>query len=91
ETHGSSADAPDAVDPARPRSGASPVPSADAVEPPARPHDAAAPETSAIDVGVLSPEDLAADHAMATLAGSVWFLLEMTPVNADDVRATFLA
>jgi uncharacterized protein (TIGR02421 family) len=28
---------------------------------------------------------------MATLAGSVRFLLEMTPVNADDVRAKFLA
>ena len=42
-------------------------------------------------MGALSPEDLAADHAMATLAGSVRFLLEMTPVNADDVRAKFLA
>ena len=28
---------------------------------------------------------------MASLAGSVRFLLEMTPVNADDVRAAFLA
>ena len=28
---------------------------------------------------------------MASLAGTVRFLLEMTPVNADEVRATFLA
>jgi uncharacterized protein (TIGR02421 family) len=88
---GGAAGASDALDPVRPRADNSPVPSADAVEPPVRPHDAAAPETSAIDVGALSPEDLAADHAMATLAGSVRFLLEMTPVNADDVRAKFLA
>ncbi|SDS97094.1 flavohemoglobin expression-modulating QEGLA motif protein [Microterricola viridarii] len=55
------------------------------------PHAGDAPETSAINAGALSPADLAADHAMATLAGSVRFLLEMTPVNADDVRAEFLA
>ena len=53
--------------------------------------DAVGPETSAIDAGGFSPADLAADHAMASLAGSVRFLLEMTPVNADDVRAAFLA
>ena len=33
----------------------------------------------------------AADHAMASLTESVRFLLEMTPLNADDVRAAFLA
>jgi len=53
--------------------------------------DAVGPETSAIEVGAFSPADLAADHAMASLAGTVRFLLEMTPVNADDVRAGFLA
>lgn len=50
-----------------------------------------APESSAIEIGVLSPTDLAADHAMATLAAGVRFLLEMTPVNGDEVRASFLA
>jgi uncharacterized protein (TIGR02421 family) len=58
---------------------------------PAHSTDAIGPETSAIEVGAFSPADLAADHAMAALAGSVRFLLEMTPVNADDVRAAFLA
>ncbi len=53
--------------------------------------DAVGPETDVIDVGAFSPADLAADHAMAALAGSVRFLLEMTPVNADEVRAGFLA
>ncbi|MFH8249062.1 flavohemoglobin expression-modulating QEGLA motif protein [Microbacterium sp. B2969] len=51
----------------------------------------AAPETSAIEAGAFSAADLAADHAMASLAGTVRFLLEMTPVNADDVRSAFLA
>jgi len=59
--------------------------------PPTHPRDAVGPETSAIDVGAFSPADLAADHAMASLAGSVRFLLEMTPVNADEVRSAFLA
>ncbi|MFB8146414.1 flavohemoglobin expression-modulating QEGLA motif protein [Microbacterium sp. NPDC056003] len=53
--------------------------------------DAVGPETSAIEAGTFSPADLAADHAMASLAGTVRFLLEMTPVNADEVRAAFLA
>lgn len=55
------------------------------------PPDAVGPETGVIEEGAFSPADLAADHAMASLAGSVRFLLEMTPVNADDVRAAFLA
>lgn len=55
------------------------------------PPDAVGPETNVIDVGAFSPADLAADHAMASLAGTVRFLLEMTPVNADEVRADFLA
>jgi len=58
---------------------------------PTRARDAVGPETSAIDAGAFSPADLAADHAMASLAGTVRFLLEMTPVNADEVRAAFLA
>ena len=66
-------------------------PSAEATPVPAHPSDAVGPETGVIDAGGFSPSDLAADHAMASLAGSVRFLLEMTPVNADDVRPTFLA
>ncbi|WP_374975015.1 flavohemoglobin expression-modulating QEGLA motif protein [Microbacterium trichothecenolyticum] len=53
--------------------------------------DAGGPETDVIETGAFSAADLAADHAMASLAGSVRFLLEMTPVNADDIRARFLA
>ena len=52
---------------------------------------AVAPDTNVVDPGGFSAADLAADHAMAALAGSVRFLLEMTPVNADDVRRSFLA
>lgn len=52
---------------------------------------AGGPETDVIEKGAFSAADLAADHAMASLAGTVRFLLEMTPVNADDVRAQFLA
>lgn len=59
--------------------------------PPAHPPDAVGPETSALDSAGFSPADLAADHAMASLAGTVRFLLEMTPVNADEVRAAFLS
>ena len=53
--------------------------------------DAGGPETDVIEKGAFSAADLAADHAMASLAGTVRFLLEMTPVNADDIRAKFLA
>ena len=58
---------------------------------PDHPSEAVGPETSAIEAGAFSPADPAADHAMASLAGTVRFLLEMTPVNADEVRAAFLA
>jgi uncharacterized protein (TIGR02421 family) len=61
------------------------------VSTPNHPRDAVGPETRAIEKGAFSAADLAADHAMASLAGTVRFLLEMTPVNADDVRAGFLA
>lgn len=43
------------------------------------------------DAAGFSPADLAVDHAMASLVESVRFLLEMTPVNADELRASFLA
>ena len=59
--------------------------------PPASAPGAGGPETDVIEKGAFSAADLAADHAMASLAGTVRFLLEMTPVNADDVRAQFLA
>jgi len=58
---------------------------------PANAPGAGGPETDVIEKGAFSAADLAADHAMASLAGTVRFLLEMTPVNADDVRAQFLA
>ncbi|MFC8683138.1 tyrosine/phenylalanine carboxypeptidase domain-containing protein [Microbacterium ureisolvens] len=58
---------------------------------PAHGRDDVGPETRVLDTGGFSPADLAADHAMAALAGSVRFLLEMTPVNADEVRGQFLA
>nr|NLD40246.1 DUF1704 domain-containing protein [Actinomycetales bacterium] len=48
------------------------------------------PEGEALDIGTLSAGDLAADHLMASLAAQVRFLLEVTPVNADQVRTTFL-
>lgn len=38
-----------------------------------------------------SAGDLAVDHALALLSGSVRFLLDVTPVDADDVKAAFLA
>lgn len=44
-----------------------------------------------IPPGGLTAADLAADHLMASLAAQVRFLLEVTPVNADDVCETFLA
>jgi hypothetical protein len=39
----------------------------------------------------LSTADRAADHALAQLSASMKFLLEITPVDADDVRDGFLA
>ena len=38
-----------------------------------------------------SPGDLAVDHALALLSGSVRFLLDVTPVDADEVREAYLA
>ncbi len=39
----------------------------------------------------LSPADLAVDHQLALLAGSFRFLLDITPVDADDLRDDFIA
>ncbi len=39
----------------------------------------------------LSTEDLAVDHRLALLSGSFRFLLDITPVDADDRRDDFLA
>lgn len=38
-----------------------------------------------------TPRDLAIDHALALLSGSVRFLLDITPVDADEVREAYLA
>ncbi|QIK74793.1 flavohemoglobin expression-modulating QEGLA motif protein [Nocardioides piscis] len=38
----------------------------------------------------LSAGDLAVDHALAQLSASMKFLLEITPVDADDLRGEFL-
>ena len=35
-------------------------------------------------------EDLAIDHALAQMSGSMRFLLDVTPVNSDDIKAEFL-
>jgi uncharacterized protein (TIGR02421 family) len=43
------------------------------------------------EVPQLSASDLAVDHQLALLAGSYRFLLDITPVDADDVRDDFLA
>lgn len=40
--------------------------------------------------GQLSAGDLAVDHHLALLAGSFRFLLDITPVDADDLRDDFL-
>ena len=53
--------------------------------------DATAPETVGLETGQLSARDLAVDHTMAALAGTIRFLLDVTPLNADDVKAEFLA
>ena len=39
----------------------------------------------------LSPGDLAIDHALAQLSSSFRFILDVTPVNADEVRDAWLA
>ena len=38
----------------------------------------------------LSVTDLAIDHALAQTAASMQFLLDVTPVNADEVKADFV-
>ncbi len=40
--------------------------------------------------GGLSADDLALDHRLALLSGSFRFLLDITPVDADDLRDEFL-
>ena len=40
---------------------------------------------------VLGAEDLAVDHTLAMLSAGVRFLLDVTPVDAEDRRADFLA
>ena len=39
----------------------------------------------------LSTTDLAVDHQLALLASSFRFLLDITPIDADDLRDDFLA
>ncbi|WP_068327458.1 flavohemoglobin expression-modulating QEGLA motif protein [Janibacter terrae] len=39
----------------------------------------------------VSVNDLAIDHALAQMSGSMRFLLDVTPVNADDIKAEFVA
>ena len=34
--------------------------------------------------------DLAIDHALAQMSGSMRFLLDVTPVNSDDIKAQFV-
>lgn len=40
---------------------------------------------------VLSPDDLAVDHALAQLSTSIRFLLDITPTDAPEVQADFIA
>lgn len=42
------------------------------------------------DAPTLSTADLAVDHALAQLSGSVRFLLDITPVDADEVAEDFI-
>ncbi|WP_068425269.1 flavohemoglobin expression-modulating QEGLA motif protein [Janibacter terrae] len=39
----------------------------------------------------VSVNDLAIDHALAQMSRSMRFLLDVTPVNADDIKAEFVA
>ena len=56
----------------------------------ARPRGGAG-EAAVIESGEgLSAADLAVDHQLALLAGSFRFLLDITPVDADDLRDGFL-
>ncbi|MDO5503082.1 MAG: DUF1704 domain-containing protein [Actinomycetia bacterium] len=47
--------------------------------------------TSGVAENTFSAGDLAIDHALARLAGGVRFLLDVTPVDSDEVREAFLA
>lgn len=38
----------------------------------------------------VSVNDLAIDHALAQMSGSLRFLLDVTPVNSDEIKAEFL-
>ena len=38
----------------------------------------------------LSPDDIAVDHALAQLSGTFRFLLDITPVDAEDAKEDFL-
>lgn len=40
---------------------------------------------------VFAPEDLAVDRQLAEISGSFRFLLDLTPVNAESARVSFLA
>lgn len=39
----------------------------------------------------VSVADLAIDHALAQMSGSMRFLLDITPVNSDEIKAAFVA
>src|SRR5690606_1822665 len=51
----------------------------------------AGPDSGDADQPAFSPGDLAVDHALARLSGGVRFLLDVTPVDADEVREAYLA
>lgn len=40
--------------------------------------------------GHFSPADLAADHMMSAVSGTIRFLLDVTPVNSDEAKREFL-
>ncbi|MGO0574854.1 flavohemoglobin expression-modulating QEGLA motif protein [Ornithinimicrobium panacihumi] len=52
---------------------------------------AGVPQSDTGPTATLAVEDLAVDHTLAMLAGGIRFLLDVTPVDADDHRADFLA
>lgn len=47
-------------------------------------------DTDSPTAPVLETHDLAVDHAIANLSSSVRFILDITPVDADEIRAVFL-
>ena len=52
---------------------------------------AGVPGSDAGPTAFLAVEDLAVDHTLAMLSGGIRFLLDITPVDADEQRADFLA